>query len=737
MIDSILSAIAANADPAALLDATVKATVLLLLGLGLARMRRLSPAIRSWVLSMAQLSLPLIVGLSFFGPIRRLSISWPKSVSPVVAPVSPAVPMPVDIEVTRDPASPPPIGKLAEETVDWPMTALAFWVGGMAVLGAWRLAGNVWRRRRRARLSDWKDPPFLAELEGIARSAGLRRTPRLVVAERWAMPSTWGCRRPAIVLPREAENWPLTRTRHVLWHEVAHIVRRDALADAITAVTTLALWFHPLVWLTRRVAGRLREAACDDLVLTHGRASAAEYSADLLAIVRRHFSPSAVAGLAMAQSSAVGSRVRRLLAVDVPRGNLSRRGFTLTTGLWLGLCAAVAFSASCRSPRTAASTASAERTTSIRGKIRAGAKPIRFAIVEITVPDDRPSPFHQWLPDREGRSALAFESLAWLSQQKGVDLIAAPEVREGQTAAFSQGALSAEFSGEVIEEGRTIETTTSIWHRAVGPSGAGSVWDFPNITVRVPNGGFVIFTQTHRVPSRPLQPSLLRLIGEKKIDRYFAISASSNPLPPAAQSALTNGPKPGDASFARAQKLAALELKFFSKPHTARWPVSIPPADNPTVSGDFISGMLASPDITSLSYPRVVSRLDRNVLIRNTVLKPIRVRPKAGAPTLDANGKPIVAVDLATVGTSAELLPSLDRNGRLVLQSHIVISNIVGDEIDQKDGTRYPIVSSQRLDSEIAFPSGRNTVILGQFTGSGKGADDTVIAVSAKTFTNP
>ncbi len=53
----------------------------------------------------------------------------------------------------------------------------------------------------------------------------------------------------------------------ILAHECAHVARQDNFLALAEALIGAALWFHPLVWLTRRALTQTREAACDESAL--------------------------------------------------------------------------------------------------------------------------------------------------------------------------------------------------------------------------------------------------------------------------------------------------------------------------------------------------------------------------------------------------------------------------------------------------------------------------------------
>ena len=149
---------------------------------------------------------------------------------------------------------------------------------------------------------------------------------RLLESREAPMPLAWGIRRPAVVLPVEARDWPADRLRTVVLHEWMHILRRDLLAQAVGQAACCLFWFHPLAWVAARQLRRERERACDDAVLLRGIA-AHDYAGHLVELVRamaaRKQQWASAAG--MAERSDLEARVRALLDRRRARQPLSRR----------------------------------------------------------------------------------------------------------------------------------------------------------------------------------------------------------------------------------------------------------------------------------------------------------------------------------------------------------------------------------------------------------------------------
>lgn len=87
-------------------------------------------------------------------------------------------------------------------------------------------------------------------------------------------PAVVGFLRPRIHLPAAIDRL-LTQAEleAVLIHERRHAARRDNLIRLVHELSLCALWFHPLVWLTRSRLGLYRELSCDESVIRSGRSA--------------------------------------------------------------------------------------------------------------------------------------------------------------------------------------------------------------------------------------------------------------------------------------------------------------------------------------------------------------------------------------------------------------------------------------------------------------------------------
>jgi HEAT repeat protein/beta-lactamase regulating signal transducer with metallopeptidase domain len=169
------------------------------------------------------------------------------------------------------------------------------------------------------------DTRWLNAANDIAWQIGLMRPVRLLKTARLSMPVTSGLINSSILLPAEADEWPLERRQVVLVHELAHVKRRDCLTQMFAQIACAIYWFNPLVWLASRQLRIERERACDDQVI-HIGTKASEYAGHLLEMARtfRASRCASLAAVAIARRSELEGRLLAILDPELKRRGLKR-----------------------------------------------------------------------------------------------------------------------------------------------------------------------------------------------------------------------------------------------------------------------------------------------------------------------------------------------------------------------------------------------------------------------------
>jgi protocatechuate 3,4-dioxygenase beta subunit len=194
------------------------------------------------------------------------------------------------------------------------------------------------RRGRRVEAREW-----LALLCEASARLGVRGNVELRETNAVAVPVVWGWRRPVILIPTSSASWPREQRRAFLLHELAHVARRDCLAQAMAAVAHAIYWPHPLVWWAVRRLRAEAERACDDLVLVAGTAAPeyAQYLLDAARVLRgARWLPASSS--AVVERTHLGDRLLALLDDGKNRGAVRGRVAAMACAVVFAVVAALA-----------------------------------------------------------------------------------------------------------------------------------------------------------------------------------------------------------------------------------------------------------------------------------------------------------------------------------------------------------------------------------------------------------
>ena len=200
-------------------------------------------------------------------------------------------------------------------------------VWGIIALG--RCCGIVFSVRSAKRLArecagnDWRLQQTLDRLQQAMR---MQKFVHVVAHKKIPVPFAIGVRRPVIMLPAEANEWPQEELDAVLTHELAHVTRRDVLWQYVAKLAAAVYWFHPLVWLAIWRMHIERELACDDAVIYHGH-SPEHYASTLLELaagIKSRNKALPACAVAMARKNIVRQRIVSILSPKLNRKPLGR-----------------------------------------------------------------------------------------------------------------------------------------------------------------------------------------------------------------------------------------------------------------------------------------------------------------------------------------------------------------------------------------------------------------------------
>lgn len=151
------------------------------------------------------------------------------------------------------------------QSLRWP--AVLWVVGSVLVLlrlGFAEVAALVIRHRSRR----IEDAELAMRVSRIAASLGIRREATLLENSRVLAPFTFGAVTPAIVLPRDfARTFTPAQQDAVIAHELAHVAGHDFTWRRVGEIVCALLWWHPVIWLSKRELHHACELVADEASL--------------------------------------------------------------------------------------------------------------------------------------------------------------------------------------------------------------------------------------------------------------------------------------------------------------------------------------------------------------------------------------------------------------------------------------------------------------------------------------
>jgi len=325
-----------------LIAISIKAILVLTVASGLSfALKHASAAARHFVWTVAiagvlalpvlSLSLPVwrIAVLSSPNPIQNSGATNPNTTVPISVTASSSTatltgsPLNERVSVATEPAGGSNLeSSYASAAITWVLLlwlAVSLFIIGRLLIGTI----NIWWIAHRA--DKVIDTRWLNAANDIAWQIGLMRPVQLLKTRRLSMPVTCGLMNAAILLPADADEWPMERRQVVLIHELAHVKRRDCLTQLFAQIACSVYWFNPLVWLASRQLRIERERACDDQVI-HIGTKASDYAGHLLEMARtfRSTKCSSLAAVAIARRSELEGRLLAILDPDLKRRGLKR-----------------------------------------------------------------------------------------------------------------------------------------------------------------------------------------------------------------------------------------------------------------------------------------------------------------------------------------------------------------------------------------------------------------------------
>jgi len=177
--------------------------------------------------------------------------------------------------------------------------------------------------------ADWHQ-----KIGDYSEKLGITRKVRLLQSAKISVPATIGFFRPVVLLPLDLL-LQLTpgQAESILWHELAHIARRDYLTSLLQEIIETIFFFNPAaLWLSELIREE-REKCCDDTVIAH----TANKGAYLEALLAFQTSPALKLAIPLTtlRKSQLRNRLNRLLGRKAPLFSLAERLLLLTALIFI------------------------------------------------------------------------------------------------------------------------------------------------------------------------------------------------------------------------------------------------------------------------------------------------------------------------------------------------------------------------------------------------------------------
>ncbi len=213
----------------------------------------------------------------------------------------------------------PPLGPSTTSLGQGDRWGAWLWLMGTGALLSRLFVGRLLLEWFRGRHRATNDVALHKRVQAIARRLGMKRRVRIIVVPGLSGPISMGMLRPTIGLPeRFTEQFDRQQQEAMLAHELGHLVAHDSAWHALADFVAATLWWHPLVWWSRRELRSASEWAADEasLALPGGAESLAACLVEFgqQVIRRRPVGWTGIEGNGF--RSSLGRRVERLLRMS-------------------------------------------------------------------------------------------------------------------------------------------------------------------------------------------------------------------------------------------------------------------------------------------------------------------------------------------------------------------------------------------------------------------------------------
>jgi len=172
--------------------------------------------------------------------------------------------------------------------LNWTFWIMCGWITGIVFSLLHTLTGRIGVKYISRNTSQHKISYFKTEISHLSRDLGIKSKINIVVSYRCRLPFTYNFSHPVLVIPYEAIDWPKSKLRTILKHELSHIQRHDYLILSLSRFICSVLWFIPVIWIAHAHLQLEQEKICDSVAIEEGERPTvyARYMLDLARTAR-------------------------------------------------------------------------------------------------------------------------------------------------------------------------------------------------------------------------------------------------------------------------------------------------------------------------------------------------------------------------------------------------------------------------------------------------------------------
>jgi bla regulator protein blaR1 len=187
------------------------------------------------------------------------------------------------------------------------------WMTGTLFSTARFIGSLVMMKRLISRFSEPVTGGWQKKLDSLRIALGFSGKVFLLSSSKIDTPLTLGLLKPVIVFPVSLiSSMPAEQVEAVLFHELAHIIRRDYLMNLIQHIVEILFFYHPAIWWLSYKTREERENCCDDMAIQFSGDSAS-YAKALLHLGSQKVRQPALAMPATGRNQQLLNRILRIV----------------------------------------------------------------------------------------------------------------------------------------------------------------------------------------------------------------------------------------------------------------------------------------------------------------------------------------------------------------------------------------------------------------------------------------